>query len=140
MSNTESSFVPIAAATGHPIRLAMQRLWLTGRVLPAGARLVVQHVFRSEEERPLEVIYSFPLPRDAALRAFRIVGEGFEVHSELKETEEALKSMKLELRMAQCRRWLGSMAMESSISPWAYPTEGNGNCLSRNARGSRATR
>ena len=44
----------------------MQRLWLTGQVLPAGARLVVQHVFRSEEEKPLEVIYSFPLPRDAA--------------------------------------------------------------------------
>jgi Ca-activated chloride channel family protein len=70
----------------------MQRLWLTGRVLPAGARLMVQHVFRSGEDKPLEVIYSFPLPRDAALRAFRITGEGFEAHSELRQTEEAVKA------------------------------------------------
>lgn len=85
-------FAPVAAETGTPLRLAMQRLWLTGHVLPAGARLVVQHVFRSEEEKPLEAIYSFPLPRDAALRAFRITGEGFEAHSELKQTEDAVKA------------------------------------------------
>ena len=77
MSGTESSFAPVAASTGNPIRLAMQRLWLTGQVLPVGGRLVVQHVFRSDEDRPLEVIYSFPLPRDAALRGFRITGDGF---------------------------------------------------------------
>lgn len=92
MSGTVSSFAPVAAPTGAPIRLAMQRLWLAGRILPAGARLVVQHIFRSEEERPLEVIYSFPLPRDAALRGFRITGDGFEAHSELKPAEEALKT------------------------------------------------
>jgi Ca-activated chloride channel family protein len=70
----------------------MQRLCLTGQVLPAGARLVVQHEFRSEEDKTIEVIYSFPLPRDAALRRFRITGEGFEAHSELKETEAAVKA------------------------------------------------
>lgn len=90
--STALSFAPVAAPTGEPLRLAMQRLWLTGQVLPAGARLVVQHIFQSEEERPLEVIYSFPLPRDAALRRFRITGDGFETHSELKETEEAVKA------------------------------------------------
>jgi Ca-activated chloride channel family protein len=92
MSSAASSFAPVAAPTGRPMRLAMQRLWLTGQMLPVGARLVVQHVFQSDEERPLEVIYSFPLPRDAALRRFRITGEGFETHSELKETEEAVKA------------------------------------------------
>ncbi len=92
MSDTAASFAPVAAPTGEPIRLAMQRLWLTGRVLPAGARLTVQHVFRSGEDKPLEVIYSFPLPRDAALRAFRITGEAFEAHSELRRTEEAVKT------------------------------------------------
>ena len=85
-------FGPVAARTQEPIRLAMQRLWLSGRLLPAGARLVVQHVFRSDEDQPLEVIYSFPLPRDAALRGFRITGEGFEAHSELRQTEEAVKA------------------------------------------------
>jgi hypothetical protein len=56
----------------------------------AGARLVLQHVFRSDEDCPLEVIYAFPLPRDAALRTFRITGDGFEAHSELRQTEEAV--------------------------------------------------
>ncbi len=92
MSSAAVSFAPVAARTQVPIRLAMQRLWLAGRVLPAGARLVVQHVFRSDEDQPLEVIYAFPLPRDAALRAFRITGEGFEAHSELKPVEEAVRA------------------------------------------------
>jgi Ca-activated chloride channel homolog len=87
-----ASFAPLAAATGKAAELSMQRLWLTGQVLPAGARLVVQHIFRSEEEKPIEAIYSFPLPRDAALRRFRITGEAFEAHSELKETEAAVKA------------------------------------------------
>ena len=92
MSSTAANFGPIAASGKEALRLAMQRLWLTGRVLPAGAHLTIQHVFRSEEEKPLEVIYSFPLPRDAALRAFRITGDGFEVHSELIETEAAVQA------------------------------------------------
>src|SRR5580704_12708830 len=92
MSTTQACFAPRSAATGEPVRLAMQRLWLTGQVLPAGARVVAQHVFRSEEKSALEVIYAFPLPRDAALRRFRITGEGFEAESELKETEAAVKA------------------------------------------------
>ena len=92
MSMIAASFQPVAVRTGETVRLAMQRLWLGGRLLPAGARLVVQHVFRSEEDKPLEVVYAFPLPRDAALRAFRITGEGFEAHSELRQTEEAVKA------------------------------------------------
>jgi Ca-activated chloride channel family protein len=82
-------FIPISAATGKEIELAMQRLWLVGRILPAGARLLVRHTFRSAEKQPLEVIYAFGLPRDAALRRFRVSGEGFSVRSELKPVKEA---------------------------------------------------
>ena len=85
-------FAPIDAASGEVIKLAMQRLSLTGQVLPAGARLEVKHAFQSSEEKPLEVIYCFPLPRDAALRRFRITGDGFETHSELRPREEAVKA------------------------------------------------
>ncbi|HXN46040.1 MAG TPA: VIT and VWA domain-containing protein, partial [Bryobacteraceae bacterium] len=92
MTTRSVSFAPLAAPSGEPMRLAMQRLWLTGRILPAGAHLTIQHVFRSGEDKPLEAIYSFLLPRDAALRAFRITGEGFEAHSELRQTEEAVKA------------------------------------------------
>lgn len=92
MSSSVACFAPVSAESGEALELSMQRLWLAGRVLPAGARLTVQHVFRSREKKPIEVIYSFPLPRDAALRAFRITGDGFEVHSELKPVEEAVKA------------------------------------------------
>ncbi len=90
--STTASFAPISAATGETVKLSMQRLWLTGQILPAGGRLMVRHTFRSEEDKPIEAIYTFPLPRDAALRRFRIAGEGFETHSELKETEAAVKA------------------------------------------------
>jgi Ca-activated chloride channel family protein len=69
----------------------MQQLWLQGRILPVGARLMVRHVFRSGETKPLEVIYAFAMPRDAALRQFVITGDGFRVRSRLKPTEEAVK-------------------------------------------------
>jgi Ca-activated chloride channel family protein len=81
----------LKAESGKPIQLAMQQLWLQGRILPVGARLMVRHVFRSGETKPLEVIYAFAMPRDAALRQFVITGEGFRVRSRLKPTEEAVK-------------------------------------------------
>lgn len=90
--NTAASFAPLASATGQAVRLAMQRLWLTSQVLPVGARVVVEHIFQSGEDKPIEVVYAFPLPRDAALRRFRVAGEGFEAHSELRETEAAVKA------------------------------------------------
>ncbi|MCL4217177.1 MAG: VWA domain-containing protein [Candidatus Hydrogenedentes bacterium] len=77
------------ARGGEPVRLAMQDLHLTGKVLPFGARLMVRHVFVSAEEKPIEVIYAFALPRDAALRRFHIKGEGFSVASDLRPVEEA---------------------------------------------------
>lgn len=84
-------FAPRSAEGGQAIELAMQRLWVVGRVMPVGARLLVQHTFRSAEKKPLEVIYSFGLPRDAALRRFRITGEGFSVSSDLKPVEAAVQ-------------------------------------------------
>ena len=81
----------VEARTGREIRLAMQKLWLVGQVLPVGARLIAQHIFQSEENKPLEVVYTFPLPRDAALRRFRVSGKGFSVHSQLKPVDEAVR-------------------------------------------------
>jgi len=83
------SFSVCSAADGRDARLAMQELWLTGTILPVGAHLVVRHGFRSAEDHPLEVVYAFMLPRDAALKRFRVVGAGFDVHSELRPVAEA---------------------------------------------------
>ena len=90
MNDTELTmvFAPRNAASGQPIELAMQRLWLVGRILGVGARLLVKHTFRSGEKKPLEVIYGFGLPRAAALRRFRITGKGFSVSSDLKPIEK----------------------------------------------------
>ncbi|MGO8672046.1 MAG: VIT domain-containing protein [Capsulimonadaceae bacterium] len=78
---------------GTAIHLAMQRLWLTGQILPVGARLMVRHTFQnSEQNRNSEVIYSFMLPRDAALRRFEVDGDGFTAHSELRRVQEAVKA------------------------------------------------
>jgi len=90
-TETQISFAPVAASTGQPIQLAMQRLMLRGELLPVGARLYAYHLFRSQERHPLEVIYSFMLPRDAALRRFVVRGEKFSARSELKPVEEAIR-------------------------------------------------
>ena len=83
-SDTPGWFAPVAARSGEPLQVAMQQLFLTGRVLPVGAHLVVRHHFRSAEPGRIEVVYAFGLPRDAALRRFEVRGRGFSVHSELK--------------------------------------------------------
>jgi Ca-activated chloride channel family protein len=84
-----SGFEVINAETGQPMQLAMEGLWLTGQIVAVGARLVAVHEFRSGESKPLEVVYAFGLPRDAALRRFKITGDGFQVRSELKPVAEA---------------------------------------------------
>ena len=83
-------FAPRNAKSGEPIALAMQKLLLAGRITGVGARLLVKHVFKSGEKKPLEVVYSFMLPRDAALRRFKVAGKDFSVASELKEVEKAV--------------------------------------------------
>ena len=91
VDTTSSGFMAINAESGEPIQLAMQQLWVQGKILPVGARLVVRHVFRSDVMKPLEVIYAFAMPRDAALRQFVIASASFRVRSRLKPTEEAVK-------------------------------------------------
>jgi len=73
------------------MQLAMQSLFLTGQILPVGARLWVRHEFQCNEPQPVEVVYAFALPREATLRRFRISGDGFEVASDLRSKEEARK-------------------------------------------------
>jgi Ca-activated chloride channel family protein len=85
------SFEPRNAASGETVRLAMQQLFLTGRILPAGAHLVVHHTFRSAEQQALEVVYCFGLPRDAALRRFEVRGADFYVRSDLKPVARAVE-------------------------------------------------
>ncbi len=57
--NTTDSFTVLDAKTGKGISLAMEELWLKGKILPVGAHLLVIHNFRSDEDQPLELVYAF---------------------------------------------------------------------------------
>ncbi len=89
--STMTGFAPLCLSDRVPLKLSMQKLWLTGQVLAVGARLWVRHEFVSQETKPIEVIYGFVLPRDASLRRFRASGDDFRVESELRPTDEAYK-------------------------------------------------
>src|SRR6185437_14046514 len=86
-----SYFAPIRANSAEPLKLDMQALFLSGRVLPFGAKLSVTHVFRSNEKSPVEVVYCFPLSRDASLVSFQISGESFSISSRLEPRVDAQK-------------------------------------------------
>lgn len=86
-----TGFAPIDIATGMEIPISMEELRLVGELWPVGARLVVRHTFTCGSEEPVEVLYAFGLPRDAALRRFQVKGEEFEVHSALKPVKDAVE-------------------------------------------------
>jgi len=101
-------FDVLHARTGRSLRLTLQRLWLTGRVLPLGAELRLQHGFQSGESGPVEVVYAFALPRDAALRRFRIRGEGLSVDSELRPLHEAERLYEQGISAGHMAAWVRS--------------------------------
>ena len=70
----------------------MQSLFLTGRLLPFGAKLTVRHAFCNAETSPVEAVYSFALPRDASLVKFRINADTFSVDSKLEPTAKAVRT------------------------------------------------
>src|SRR5215472_15265856 len=84
-----ATFGPKVLGRRREMQLTMQNLFLTGQILPVGARLWVRHEFQCNEAQPVEVVYAFALPREATLRRFRISGDGFDVASELRSKEEA---------------------------------------------------
>ncbi len=79
-------FEVVDTATQEPLQLVMQELWLARRILPVGADLRVRHLFRCAGTRPVEAIYTFELPRDAALGRFQICGADFSVNLDLRAT------------------------------------------------------
>jgi len=89
------SFMPMNGKTGAPLALAMQQLLLGGTITPAGSRLVVKHTFASADTQPVEVVYAFALPRDAALRSFTVRGPGYAAQSELRPVAEATAAYEL---------------------------------------------
>jgi hypothetical protein len=111
--DAEMGFTAVNAATGQHLRLAMQQLWLTGQLCPVGARLWLQHRFQSNEDKPLEVIYSFVLPRDAALRRFVVKGQDFSVRSDLRPVAEAEQTYEAGIEAGTFPLWFGNTGTAS---------------------------
>ncbi|MCL6543544.1 MAG: hypothetical protein K6T87_23655 [Roseiflexus sp.] len=90
-TETTNAFTVMAKQTGETIKLAMESLFVTGKIIPIGAKLIVEHKFVCGEKNPIEVVYSFGLPRNATLRRFKVKSENSIVESELREREEVKK-------------------------------------------------
>jgi Ca-activated chloride channel family protein len=72
---------------GAPVPL--EGVAVEGEVYAAHARLVVRQRYRNVEARPIEAIYTFPLPSDAVLVGFAMECEGRRVEGCVKERDEA---------------------------------------------------
>lgn len=72
---------------GNPVPL--ERVSLGGEILGEHARLTVRQVYRNVESVPIEAIYVFPLPPEAALAGFRVAVDGRELHGELMARDTA---------------------------------------------------
>lgn len=72
---------------GNPVPL--ERVSLGGEILGEHARLTVRQVYRNVESVPIEAVYVFPLPPEAALAGFRVAVDGRELHGELMARDTA---------------------------------------------------
>jgi Ca-activated chloride channel family protein len=64
---------------------------LRGEVVGGHARLVSKQRYRHTEKQPVEAVYVFPLPSDAAVTGFVMEVAGRRLEAEVKEREEAFR-------------------------------------------------
>src|SRR5215471_12659520 len=62
---------------------------VTGEVFGAHARVVLRQRYENREKKPIEALYTFPVPSDAALVGFSMECNGRRLEAEVKEREEA---------------------------------------------------
>ncbi|WP_438019316.1 VIT domain-containing protein [Sorangium sp. So ce315] len=79
----------LRSSEGHPVPLL--GVSLSGEVVGGAARLVVRQRYRNEERRPIEAIYTFPLPSEASIAGFAMECAGRRLEGEVKEREEAFR-------------------------------------------------
>lgn len=77
----------LVSPEGHPVPL--MGVSISGEVFGAQARIFVRQRYRNREARPIEAIYTFPLPSDAVLVGFAMECEGRRLEGEVKEREQA---------------------------------------------------
>ncbi|XYI00885.1 VIT domain-containing protein [Sorangium sp. So ce1128] len=80
----------LCSSEGHPVPLL--GVSLSGEVMGGAARLVVRQRYRNDERRPIEAIYTFPLPGEASIAGFAMECAGRRLEGEVKEREAAFQA------------------------------------------------
>ncbi|MGK3965261.1 VIT domain-containing protein [Sorangium sp. So ce118] len=80
----------LRSSEGHPVPLL--GVSLSGEVMGGAARLVVRQRYRNDERRPIEAIYTFPLPSEATIAGFAMECAGRRLEGEVKEREAAFEA------------------------------------------------
>lgn len=80
----------LRAAGGHAVPLL--GVEVSAEVVAGHARATVRQRYKNEESRPIEAIYTFPLPSRAVLTAFSMTVAGRRVEGEVQERERAFRT------------------------------------------------
>ncbi len=64
---------------------------VTGEVMGAHAQITVRQRYRNAESKPVEAVYTFPLPSDGVLTGFSMTCDGRRVEGVVKEREQAFR-------------------------------------------------
>ncbi|MGE6756902.1 VIT domain-containing protein [Corallococcus interemptor] len=78
--------------TREGARVPLQGVEVTGELLGGHARVRVTQRYRNDEKKPVEAVYTFPLPSDATLSAFSMTCAGRRVAGVVKEREAAFRA------------------------------------------------
>ncbi|NMO17691.1 VWA domain-containing protein [Pyxidicoccus fallax] len=78
--------------TREGAQVPLQGVEVTGELLGGHARVRVRQRYRNGESRPVEAVYTFPLPSDGTLSAFSMTCAGRRVEGVVKEREEAFRA------------------------------------------------
>jgi Ca-activated chloride channel family protein len=82
-----SSMCGLYVVNGPPVPL--QGVEVTGEVVGGLTKVSVKQRYRNVERRPIEAVYTFPLPSDAALVGFAMTCAGRRLEGVVKERERA---------------------------------------------------
>ncbi|MCP3102166.1 VWA domain-containing protein [Myxococcus sp. K15C18031901] len=73
-------------------QVPLQGVEVTGELLGGHARVRVRQRYRNDEKKPVEAVYTFPLPSDGTLSAFSMTCAGRRIEGIVKEREEAFQT------------------------------------------------
>jgi len=80
----------LLTTAGQPVPLL--GVEVTGEVASGIARLVLRQRYRNTEAKPIEAVYTFPLPSGGALTGFSMTCDGRRLEGVVKEREEAFRA------------------------------------------------